>query len=679
MKRHGFYMASVLLMALTLVLGLLVAQPPQTAQAAALTVDNTTDGNDGSCSDGDCSLREAIAAAAGGDTITFAAGLSGGTIVLGSTLTLARDVTIDGSALASAITVSGPGASCTTCFRVFYVNTGVTATLNRLTIADGKANGDYGGGVYNQGTLTVTNSTLSGNTAGYGSGGIHNDGTLTVTNSSFSDNSGNYGGGIGNYGTLTVTASAFSENSAGSSGGGIHSNYGTVTVTNSTFSGNSASNSGGGISNNDTLTVTNSTFAGNSASTGGGIANNVATTLRNTILANSTSGGNCSGGLTNGGNNLDDGATCGFGSANGSLSNTDPQLGALTGSPAYFPLDSDSPALDGVTYNAPNGCPSTDQRGMARPQGAYCDIGSFEFEYAPTLAATTADGLICTGESTTVVIDLAAVTNLYGYQFQVSYNPTYASASGAFVDSFFDVNTNGSVPGGWNAACAAGVCQFAKSEVAPDPAVSGSGRLAQITLTGVAPGTFDMAISEDILSDIDGAALPHNVSAPLPITVCGFATVSGNVTLQGRPGNNNDAGTVTLTEQDVPPNFAGPYSGPFSATDGWFSIANVPYMPTGSLYTIAAAHSLYLTNTQTVMVTGDLTGQNARLWGGDANSDGKVSIADLGCIGGDFGSTPPASTCGGGGSPDINGDGTVNIQDLTIAGGNFDKASPQPW
>ncbi len=49
-----------------------------------------------------------------------------------------------------------------------------------------------------------------------------------------------------------------------------------------------------------------------------------------------------------------------------------------------------SPAIDGVIYNAPNSCPSSDQRGVARPQGAYCDIGAVEFSwrrlYLPVVA-----------------------------------------------------------------------------------------------------------------------------------------------------------------------------------------------------------------------------------------------------------------------------------------------------
>jgi N-acetylneuraminic acid mutarotase len=294
------------------------------------------------------------------------------------------------------------------------------------------------------------------------------------------------------------------------------------------------------------------------------------------------------------------------------------------------------------------------------------------------IGLSTSDALICTGDTTDVYVDLDNVADLYGHQFTVSYDHTKASAAGAWITSFFDINGNGYVPSGWGADCSGGTCKFARSELEPDPAVSGSGQLAKITLTGVAPGTFSMSIGDDILSDKDGVAMGHRVGAPLPITVCGWATVSGKVTLQGRPGNNVDTGTVKLTEQ-LPTNFTPPgvWSGVFSATDGSFSIASVPYMPLGSSYKIEGLHGLYLTNDKTVTITGDLAGQNTRLWAGDANNDGSVTITDLACIGLNFGGPP--GTCGTTGSSDINADTTTNIRDLVLAGGNFGKSSPRAW
>ena len=75
-----------------------------------------------------------------------------------------------------------------------------TVSLNNLTIENGDdTSGVFGGGIFNDGTLTLTNSTVSGNTATYYGGGIYNYGTVTLTNSTVSGNSANWGGGIFNY------------------------------------------------------------------------------------------------------------------------------------------------------------------------------------------------------------------------------------------------------------------------------------------------------------------------------------------------------------------------------------------------------------------------------------------------------------------------------------------------
>jgi hypothetical protein len=294
------------------------------------------------------------------------------------------------------------------------------------------------------------------------------------------------------------------------------------------------------------------------------------------------------------------------------------------------------------------------------------------------MTATTGDALFCVGENTTVNLNLADVAQLYGYQFEVTYDASKASAAGYFDNGFFNTASPALIATGYNAQCSGGVCKFGVSHVVPQTAVSGSGQLAHIVFTGVAPGAFNVTIGSDaILADRDGELLAREVAAPLPLTVCGSTTVSGKVTMQGRSAGNVNSGTVTLT--DLGGDFPGPFSTSFSATDGAFSLS-VPVMPGGSSYRMDAAHALYLTNEKTPVALTygvPLAGQNTRLWGGDANNGGKVEIGDLSCIGGSFGLTP--STCGGLGSADINADSVVNVQDLAIAGGNFDKISPQLW
>ena len=146
-----------------------------------------------------------------------------------------------------------------------------------------------GGGIFNEGMVTVSYSTYSGNSAEACGGGIWNysDGTLAVSDSTFSGNSAVSGGGICNAGMFVG---------------------GTVTVSNSTIADNSATDRGGGIYNDHTLTVRNSTLSGNRAFSGGGIHNQnsgaTTSTLQNTIVASSPSGNNCAGAITDGGGNL---------------------------------------------------------------------------------------------------------------------------------------------------------------------------------------------------------------------------------------------------------------------------------------------------------------------------------------------------------------------------------------
>jgi hypothetical protein len=83
--------------------------------------------------------------------------------------------------------------------------------------------------------LTVSGCTLSGNSAANG-GGIANDGMLTVTGSIVSGNSGYLGGGgIANFGTATVSNSTLLGNSATFAEGGGINNFGTATVSNNTL------------------------------------------------------------------------------------------------------------------------------------------------------------------------------------------------------------------------------------------------------------------------------------------------------------------------------------------------------------------------------------------------------------------------------------------------------------
>ncbi len=228
-------------------------------QAAALIVANTNDGGAGS-------LREAIATAAPGDTITFSLP-DHSTITLASELVVTKNLTIDGPGAAH-LTISGNNT-----VRVLHVN-GSVLTLDGVTITAGRNDGGQGGGIYIHditSKLILTNSVVSGNSAASG-GGIFtwHGGTLTVMNSTISGNSatGSGGGIYTQNGATTVTNSTISGNT-GSPGGGILNigspQYAILTVSNSTISGNTTFGYGAGIAHLDgTATVTNSTISNNS-------------------------------------------------------------------------------------------------------------------------------------------------------------------------------------------------------------------------------------------------------------------------------------------------------------------------------------------------------------------------------------------------------------------------------
>ncbi len=341
------------------------------------------------------SLRAALAGVCTGGSIDFAPALGGETITLqAGPLTLGRSVSIDGSA-APGLSISGNGAH-----RVFEVNKGVTASVSHLVLTKGYG-WQLGGGVLNNGNLTLDHVAVTGNTmatdAGdfwQGGGGIYNgDGAkLTLVDSTVSDNQAAWsGGGVYSFfnTTTSIVRSTISGNVSNDVGGAIRS-LGNMTITNSTISGNTATGwHGGAIFHTDgAMEILNSTIANNrgpdwapSAIFNGSFGGPAPTlTLTNTIISGNQwyacdhwTGANI---LTSGGHNLVQDDTCSPVASD--QIGVDPLLGPLAdnGGPTLtHALPAGSPAIDAVDAAA---CPATDQRGVSRPQGASCDIGSFE-------------------------------------------------------------------------------------------------------------------------------------------------------------------------------------------------------------------------------------------------------------------------------------------------------------
>lgn len=349
----------------------------------------------------------------------------------------------------------------------------------------------------------------------------------------------------------------------------------------------------------------------------------------------------------------------------------------------------------GVVVNAENNWwGATDGPGGAGTGGGNPVSANVDFDPwlaaspQPTMVNLTASNALICGAGASLSVDFSNVANLYGYQFKVNYDATKAAASGAFVNTWFD--TAGALKP-WDADCSGGVCKFAASfqddgnPSTPPVSVSGGGAVATINFTPVAAGTFNATITDIVLTDVDGFTIPYDSdTASLSFNVCGQASVSGVVSLQGRL-SPMDAGQVKLT--DLGGNFPAIVV-PFNATTGAYSVPSIPVMPGGSNYQIQATHILYVGTQKTENLTPgeNMVNQNTRLWGGDADNSGLntpftvgVEVSDLACISSAFGGGPGGCGANPGNSTDINKDLVTNIQDLSLAGGNYGKHPFQPW
>jgi hypothetical protein len=178
-------------------------------------------------------------------------------------------------------------------------NHDATVQIEGLTLTGGTSPGS-GGGINNIGTMVISRSTISGNSAGWDGGGLLNyfGSTMTLNDTTVSGNSaGHAGGGIMSWGgELTVNVSAFSNNTAAHAGG-IGSAGGTTVITDSSVSGNSASGVGGvggGLFNwgESTLTLKDTTVSGNTAvAIGGGVFNYGWLTITGSSLVGNTADG----------------------------------------------------------------------------------------------------------------------------------------------------------------------------------------------------------------------------------------------------------------------------------------------------------------------------------------------------------------------------------------------------
>ena len=275
-----------------------------------------------------------------------------------------------------------------------YNSSQSTATLRDLFFLENQAADGSGGGFYNGGTMTAERVTVEENSA-YSGGGIYNGGILILRYSHLKSNTatGNFGGGIAHFNQssspsrLEISHSALDNNVALQEGGALFFSGAAALLeaTNVTFAHNTSTTKGGGGLSvaSGVATLTNATFNANISTVNAGhtIENSstapATLTLRNTILA----GGSCVGAINDGGGNLQHpDASCGA-----TILIADPQLGSFGyngGLTPTYPIGENGPAHN-TASNA--SCPTTDQRGVLRPQFDTCDIGAFEWGAQPVL------------------------------------------------------------------------------------------------------------------------------------------------------------------------------------------------------------------------------------------------------------------------------------------------------
>ncbi|MFN8526899.1 MAG: CSLREA domain-containing protein [Chloroflexota bacterium] len=357
--------------------------PPQT-----FVVTKLTDTDSERCLPSDCSLREALQSTISGDIVRFAPGLVGTIALARGPLILQHDVTIEGPG-PGALTLDGGARSRLINVGMntsdHIINPAVVAAVSGLTLANGRA--ANGGAVYTVGSVQLSNVLIRDSRAdgaiATGGGIDSRGGVLSVINSSIVNNVAQSRGG--------AASAAY--------GGGIASRAnagrGDVTLINVTVSGNTAAdgtgeNIGGGVyivsDGSPVQSILNTTIANNAASganaQAGGLFRYTAAALsvRNTLLdgnAANGAGANCGGtGPLSGGSNLQHGGAAGCPTE--SFAELDPMLEPLQMNGGSTPTHALAPASQAIDAGTDSGCPSVDQRGTRRPQGAHCDIGAVE-------------------------------------------------------------------------------------------------------------------------------------------------------------------------------------------------------------------------------------------------------------------------------------------------------------
>ena len=519
-------------------------------QTNYIQVQNNGDAGAGSsdCPGSGCTLRDAVALAGSAGDIDFSSTLT--TINLSNTngavsLNAATGVEIVGRG-ANLLTIHG-NASSSNSYSVFTVNAGTQALLYGLTITGGY--GANGGGVSNQGELSVLGTQIAGNTATGNGGGIDNNGGL-----------------------LSLANSTISGNQSGGNGAGISSEStgATATILETTISGNSFSvgGTGGGIDNGGSMTVTGSTIWNNSNSTGaGGIVNSGTLTLANSIVANNASSlgaANISGTYTNAGGDVIGGSqasnTANAGGTGSAIALSSLQLnGASDSVPTLIPLPGGASGNPVICAGSASNVPFdtlTDERGYPVENTTYSGYSQ-----------------------ATPCVDAGAVQTNYSMSFTSSPTPSTLTVDQGFAAAV-TLNENGAA--------------FAESSVSI-PVTASSGTLYGSGVTsGVASASTSAGIANfSGLTATVGAgnsltstlALNTGLTSPLSLTA---ASSSFDVTQASTSISLSPSSQTSTVDSAVP----------ITAT----------VMPSGVTNQVSASYLVPMTSTVTFFVAGSAIG-----------------------------------------------------------------------
>ena len=291
-----------------------VTPPPYPAPSGPQTLHVAIDGADAAnaClveADPCQTIRHAIAVAIDGDTVEVGAG-----VFREEAIVVSRDLEITGD-LAGGTIIDASGGPL---YRVMTVPAGRIVTIRRLTITGGHDRDEpiqyLGGGILNRGSLTIAESTVTGNVGFRGGGAIFSSGLLNVDGSTISANAGRSGGGIRSDGDLAIARSTINDNDGGGiaivggitrisesailrnrssrGGGGIYAGAGSVMIERATIAENTAHSEGlaghgGAIFAIDaTVSISNSTIVGNEADTWSAIDGRSVSVINSTFSAN---------------------------------------------------------------------------------------------------------------------------------------------------------------------------------------------------------------------------------------------------------------------------------------------------------------------------------------------------------------------------------------------------------